>query len=172
MSLNFVPKHLDQCWFIEFLGIKQAVSHYHTWLFTTQYVKRHVQSWDPFQTISIENLNKSDTEPTISWCMTKTCIIWLWSGSPETKYMDEHPRGLWGCAHQWHTQITPVSIPDTCRLGGHFKNVSELLNLRALKISVLDKIIFFNGWVRYFVWNFKGYLWNSTQNILELCWKL
>ena len=25
--------------------------------------------------------------------------------------------------------------------------------------------------VRYFVWNFKGYLWNSTQNILPIHWK-
>ena len=26
--------------------------------------------------------------------------------------------------------------------------------------------------VRYFVWNFKGYLWNSTQNILPIHWKM
>ena len=30
----------------------------------------------------------------------------------------------------------------------------------------------FNVWVRYFVWNFKGYLWNSTQNILPIHWKI
>ena len=30
------------------------------------------------------------------------------------------------------------------------------------------KIISFNVWLRYFVWNFKGYLWNSTQNILPM----
>ena len=34
------------------------------------------------------------------------------------------------------------------------------------------KIISFNVWVRYFVWNFKGYLWNSTQNILPIHWKM
>ena len=44
----------------------------------------------------------------------------------------------------------------------------ELLNLRALKISMLYK----NVWVRYFVWNFKGYLWNSTQNISPIHWKM
>ena len=46
--------------------------------------------------------------------------------------------------------------------------IYELLNLRALKISMLCciKIISFN-----FVWNFKGYLWNSTQNILPMHWK-
>ena len=30
----------------------------------------------------------------------------------------------------------------------------------------------FNVWVRYFVWNFKGHLWNSTQNILPIHWKM
>ena len=30
----------------------------------------------------------------------------------------------------------------------------------------------FNVWVRYFVWNFKGTFWNSTQNILPIHWKI
>ena len=30
----------------------------------------------------------------------------------------------------------------------------------------------FNVWVRYFVWNFKGTLWNSTQNIFPIHWKV
>ena len=30
----------------------------------------------------------------------------------------------------------------------------------------------FNVWVRDFVWNFKGYLWNYTQNILPIYWKI
>ena len=34
------------------------------------------------------------------------------------------------------------------------------------------KIISFNVWVRYFVWNFKGYLWNSTQNFSTIHWKM
>ena len=29
----------------------------------------------------------------------------------------------------------------------------------------------FNVWGKYFKWNFKGYLWNSTQNILPILWK-
>ena len=57
--------------------------------------------------------------------------------------------------------------------GERFKNMYELLNLRALKISqCCIKFISFNVWVRYFVWNFKGYLWNSTQNILLIHWKM
>ena len=27
-------------------------------------------------------------------------------------------------------------------------------------------------WVSYFVWNFKGNIWNSTQTILPICWKI
>ena len=34
------------------------------------------------------------------------------------------------------------------------------------------KFTSFNVWVRYFVWNFKGTLWNSTQNILLIHWKI
>ena len=30
----------------------------------------------------------------------------------------------------------------------------------------------FNVWVRYVVWNFKGTLWNSTQNILLIHWNI
>ena len=30
----------------------------------------------------------------------------------------------------------------------------------------------FNAWVRYFVWNFKGDLWNSTQNMWLIHWKM
>ena len=34
------------------------------------------------------------------------------------------------------------------------------------------KDLSFNVWVRYFVWNFKGTLWNSTQNILPIHWNI
>ena len=37
---------------------------------------------------------------------------------------------------------------------------------------MLYKIVSFNEWVRYFVWNFKGALWNSTQNISAIQWKM
>ena len=53
--------------------------------------------------------------------------------------------------------------------GGRFKNTAlkELL-----KFQFCIKIKYFNVWVRYFVWNFKDPLWNSTQNILPIYWKL
>ena len=56
--------------------------------------------------------------------------------------------------------------------GGRFKNAYELLTLRALKFQCFIKDLSFNVWVRYFVWNFKGTLWNSTQNILPIHWKI
>ena len=45
--------------------------------------------------------------------------------------------------------------------------ISELLNFQ-----YWIKIASFNVRVRYFVWNFKGSLWNSTQNILPIHWKM
>ena len=53
---------------------------------------------------------------------------------------------------------------------GAFKSTYELLNLRALKFSPMNAIYIFQ-WIRYFVWNFKGNLWNSTQNVLPIHWK-
>ena len=47
----------------------------------------------------------------------------------------------------------------------HFKNAYELFNLRGFEIFIFWKLTSFNVWARYFVWNFKGYFWNSTQNI-------
>ena len=47
--------------------------------------------------------------------------------------------------------------------GGRFKSVYELLNLRALKILMLYQNEIFQSMGQIlFVWNFKGYLWNST----------
>ena len=54
---------------------------------------------------------------------------------------------------------------------GHSKNTYELLNPRALKISIFYQNHIFQ-WARYFGWNFKGSLWNSTQNILPIHWKM
>ena len=56
--------------------------------------------------------------------------------------------------------------------GGHFKNAYKLSNLRALKILMLCKIFSFDVWPRYFVWNFKATLWNSTKNMLPKHWKM
>ena len=50
---------------------------------------------------------------------------------------------------------------------GHFKNTYELLSFH-LWIKYTSS----NVWVGYFVWNFKGHLWNSTQNIIPIHWNI
>ena len=52
-----------------------------------------------------------------------------------------------------------------CWLGGHFKNTFELLNLRALKFSSMNKIYIFQCTGKIF-------LWNSAQNIFPIHWKI
>ena len=47
------------------------------------------------------------------------------------------------------------------------KNIYELLNFH-----LWIKSISFKVWVRYFLLNFKGTLWNFTQNILPIHWKI
>ena len=72
------------------------------------------------------------------------------------------------------------------RLWGCFKNeyLRYILELKILMLYqsswIWDLFIFqccikfisFNARVRHFVWNFKGYLWNSTQNTLPIHWKI
>ena len=41
-----------------------------------------------------------------------------------------------------------------------------------LKFQLCIKIVSFNAWISYFVWNFKVTLWNSTQNILPIHGKM
>ena len=52
------------------------------------------------------------------------------------------------------------------------KHLWALTSLRALKFHLWIKSTSRNIWARYFVWNFKGDLWNSTQNILPIHWKI
>ena len=59
----------------------------------------------------------------------------------------------------------PVGISNTAHMllgaRGCFKNTYELLNLRALKFSSVNKYTSFSVWVRYFM--LKGTLWNTTK---------
>ena len=63
-----------------------------------------------------------------------------------------------------------ISTIDIDGLGAFQKRVWALKS-KSLKFQCCIKIISFNIWVRYFVWNFKG-TWNSTQNILPIHWKM
>ena len=54
---------------------------------------------------------------------------------------------------------------------GISKTFMSLLFCELLNLHFSTNYTSFNMWVRYSVWNFKGYLWNSTQNILPIHWK-
>ena len=69
-------------------------------------------------------------------------------------------------------KYTIVVWPNNLGAGGVYKMCMSSLIQELLKFQCCIKIISFNVWVRYFVWNFKGYLWNSTQNILPRHWKM
>ena len=56
--------------------------------------------------------------------------------------------------------------------GGLFKNTYELLNLSALKYLPVNKIYIFHCIGKIFCVEFQRYLWNSTQNILPIHWKI
>ena len=45
-------------------------------------------------------------------------------------------------------------------------------HLWALNFHLWIKSTIFNVWISYFVWNFKGTLWNSTQNTLPIHGKI
>ena len=63
--------------------------------------------------------------------------------------------------------------PSSLRYQGVFKkNRVWAHKTKRFLDSILYKIISFNVWVGYFVWHFKGYLWNSTQNISLIHWKV
>ena len=96
---------------------------------------------------------------------------------------------LWSCSFSAHTsKFGAVHTLDICQFflricKGHFQNACKLLGgisktLTSLWIWELLNLHFstiytsFNVCVRCFVWNFKGYLWNSTQNILRIHWKI
>ena len=56
--------------------------------------------------------------------------------------------------------------------GGIQKHLWSIKSKCSWNFHLWMKFTSFNVWVRYFVWNFKGYLWNSTQNIIPIHWKI
>ena len=58
------------------------------------------------------------------------------------------------------------------RTGTRLKNAYELLNLRALKFSPVNKIYIFQCMGKIFGVEFQRYLSNSTQNIIPIHWKI
>ena len=62
--------------------------------------------------------------------------------------------------------------PSPCGTKVAFQKRLRAPQSELLYVQYWIKIVSFNVWVRYFVWNFKGSLWNSTQNILPVHWKM
>ena len=56
--------------------------------------------------------------------------------------------------------------------GAFQKHLWALKSKSSYKFYLWIKSTSFNVWVRYLVWNFKGPLWNSTQNIFPIHWKI
>ena len=73
--------------------------------------------------------------------------------------------------HENHIDLFQLHLPGVATRG-RFRNTYELLHLRALKFSPVNKIHIFQCMGMIFLWNFKGTLWNSTQNILPIHWKI
>ena len=66
--------------------------------------------------------------------------------------------------HEFHNP-TPTRIISDNTMPCVFKNTYELLNLRARKLSPVNKIYIFQCMSKiFFVWNSK----NSTQNIIPI----
>ena len=84
-------------------------------------------------------------------------------------------------------QMSFLLLSQTCKANTNTQNGSFMTVMKAQCFEVLSqvcmvrelvnfqhgiKIVSFNVWITYFVWNFKGALWNSTQNILFMHWKM
>ena len=103
------------------------------------------------------------------WCLMysllKILLQWLWCiaeiNSSSSVWNSKCTKIMWHLIYH---------LNDVIR--GHLKKTYEFVNLRALMISTSCIIASFNVWGRCFVWNFKGTLWNSTQNILPIHCKM
>ena len=89
-----------------------------------------------------------------------------WADLAYQKYVTEWCFGYW-CTVNHHTWSW-----DWAAQGGISKTHMSSWIWELLKLECCTKVISFNVWVRYFVWNFKGDLWNSTQNIIPIHWKM
>ena len=94
------------------------------------------------------------------------------------KFKSFHSRKcIWKCCLQNGGHFVSASMCFKCWSitdtgpGGHLKNTSSYIS-ELLNFHLWMEYTSSNVWVRYFVWNFKGYLWNSTQNNLPIHWKM
>ena len=82
------------------------------------------------------------------------------------KYVDSTNSGRSGCCPQWTRKSVVKAWKKSI-----FSCTSSYIKKR-LKFQHCIEIRSFNVRASYFVRNFKGTLWNSTQNILPIHWKI
>ena len=96
------------------------------------------------------------------WCPSASKVILkdikLWRIHTNNEITENTMDCKYSYMHQW--------------TGGRFKKAYELLNLRALKFSPLNKIHIFECMGKIFCVEFQRYPLNSTQNILPIHWKV
>ena len=86
---------------------------------------------------------------------------------------------LLSALHLFNTTLcAPPKVPSelTCRVVNvvtpRVQKPLSVLKFNSSWNSTLYKTVSLNEWIRYFVRNFKGCLWNSKQNILSIHWKM
>ena len=102
-------------------------------------------------------------QPCLTLCSIRNCKLWFNKILQELSLVMVHPF--------WSMMIWITRGPSIKKYASYMY-MYELLNLRALKISMLYKNHIFQCMGKIFVWDFKGYLWNSTHNILPIHWKM
>ena len=81
-----------------------------------------------------------------------------------------HGKSIWG-VYRNHT-AEDIWIDMEWNNHAHHTAIRDQGTILKKLTSEKDIHTYFNVWVRYFVWNLKGYLWNSTQSTLSFRYQL
>ena len=74
---------------------------------------------------------------------------------------------LWSIMYHFYVLWPSISLAKQ----GGISKMHMSSSIESYSIFKCIKIVSFNVWARYFVWNFKGTLWHSTKNISPIHWK-
>ena len=121
--------------------------------------------------------------PWYIWATTCVDVMVPYNGQPTQKYAAITllaSRGPWIIRHSKHGLCLELICNDTLftdcvnplSAWGHFKNTYQLVNLGALRSSLLNKLCIFQYMGKIFCVEFQGYLWNFTQNMLPIHWNV
>ena len=100
-------------------------------------------------------------------------LLWHWSSLGQLNLEPTRPNGLVGC--KVPTDLVKISVKEATHMGFHYIVALGPVSLRLMTSQFKDivthtqksktvKWTFCGVWVQNFVWNFKGALWNFTQN--------